>query len=184
MNEELAKHGLYFDYLYNLRVLDPNIASDTSDLKEKSGDYIESKLKSYTFIHDLLHFIFIFNCWFTSFLNGSTELQEFRKIIDEFIGIAETIVSDVEQEKNQAIAAQNLLKSMAKQREADQQDIQVNSIDYFTVFLIVFLILNDFLQNEIHEKTMELEQLKVQLQYLQRIEANQQELIENFYENQ
>lgn len=31
---------------------------------------------------------------------------------------------------------------------------------------------------------MELEQLKVQLQYLQRIEANQQELIENFYENQ
>lgn len=31
---------------------------------------------------------------------------------------------------------------------------------------------------------MELEQLKVQLQYLQRIEANQQEIIENFYENQ
>lgn len=31
---------------------------------------------------------------------------------------------------------------------------------------------------------MELEQLKVQLQYLQRIEASQQELIENFYENQ
>lgn len=31
---------------------------------------------------------------------------------------------------------------------------------------------------------MELDQLKVQLQYLQRIEANQQELIENFYENQ
>lgn len=31
---------------------------------------------------------------------------------------------------------------------------------------------------------MELEQLKVQLQYLQRIEANQQELIENFYDNQ
>lgn len=39
-------------------------------------------------------------------------------------------------------------------------------------------------QNDILEKTMELEQLKVQLQYLQRIEANQQELIENFYENQ
>lgn len=53
------------------------------------------------------------------------ELQEFRKIIDEFIGIAETIVGDVEQEKSHAIAAQNLLKSMAKQREAEQQDIQV-----------------------------------------------------------
>lgn len=61
------------------------------------------------------------------FLNKSQflELQEFRKIIDEFIGIAETIVGDVEQEKNHAIAAQNLLKSMAKQREAEQQDIQV-----------------------------------------------------------
>lgn len=43
MTEDLAKHGLYFDYLYNLRVLDPNIASETSDLKEKSGEYIDSK---------------------------------------------------------------------------------------------------------------------------------------------
>lgn len=53
------------------------------------------------------------------------ELQEFRKIIDEFIGIAEKIVSEVEQEKSHAIAAQNLLKSMAKQREAEKQEIQV-----------------------------------------------------------
>lgn len=44
MTEELAKHGLFFDYLYNLRVLDPNIASETSDLKEKSGEYTESKI--------------------------------------------------------------------------------------------------------------------------------------------
>lgn len=43
MTEELAKHGLFFDYLYNLRVLEPNIAGDTSDLKEKSGEYTESK---------------------------------------------------------------------------------------------------------------------------------------------
>lgn len=46
MMEELAKHGLFFDYLYNLRVLEPNIADDTSDLKEKSGEYTESKLMS------------------------------------------------------------------------------------------------------------------------------------------
>lgn len=43
MTEDLAKHGLYFDYLYNLRVLDPNISSETTDLKEKSGEYTESK---------------------------------------------------------------------------------------------------------------------------------------------
>lgn len=43
MTEELAKHGIFFDYLYNLRVIDPNVSSDTSDLKDKSGDYTESK---------------------------------------------------------------------------------------------------------------------------------------------
>lgn len=43
MTEELAKNGLFFDYLYNLRVLDPNIASETSDLKDKSGEYTDSK---------------------------------------------------------------------------------------------------------------------------------------------
>lgn len=56
-----------------------------------------------------------------------TELQEFRKIVDQFIGIAETIVADVEQEKSNAIAAQNQLKLMAKQRDAEQQDIQVKN---------------------------------------------------------
>lgn len=61
----------------------------------------------------------------------AVEIQEFRKIIDEFIGIAETIVSAVEQEKSQAIAAQNLLKSMSKQREAEQQDIQVKFVNFF-----------------------------------------------------
>lgn len=124
-------------------------------------------------------------------------MQEFRKIIDEFIGIAETIVGDVELEKNQAIAAQNALKSMAKQREAEQQDIQVHkltsqSISFHMMHFILFQFNSFFgfvcvfirFQNEILEKTMELEQLRVQLQYLQRIEANQQELIENFYENQ
>lgn len=64
---------------------------------------------------------------FDPFFSPNAELQEFRKIIDEFIGIAETIVGDVEQEKSHAIAAQNLLKSMSKQREAEQQDIQVIS---------------------------------------------------------
>lgn len=43
MDEELSKYGLFFDYLYNLRVLNPDIFDETSDLKQKSGDYIESK---------------------------------------------------------------------------------------------------------------------------------------------
>lgn len=54
-----------------------------------------------------------------------TELQEFRQIIDDFIKIAETIVAEVEDEKLHAIGAQNILKSMAKQKETRQQDVQV-----------------------------------------------------------
>lgn len=45
MTNELAKQGLFFDYLYHLRVLDPKIANETSDLKEKSGEYTESKME-------------------------------------------------------------------------------------------------------------------------------------------
>ena len=122
MTEELAKNGLFFDYLYNLRVLDPNIAGETTDLKDKTGEYTESKRKLHFFFEKISKIYFDSINWW-NFV--SIELQEFRKIIDEFIDIAETIVSDVEQEKSHAIAAQNLLKSMAKQREAEQQDIQV-----------------------------------------------------------
>lgn len=43
MTDDLSKHGLFFDYLYNLRVLDPSVSGDTSELKEKSGDYTDSK---------------------------------------------------------------------------------------------------------------------------------------------
>lgn len=52
-------------------------------------------------------------------------MQDFRKIIDEFIEIAGRIVNDVKHEKARAIAAQNQLKSMAEQRDIQQQDIQV-----------------------------------------------------------
>lgn len=43
MNDELSQHGLFFDYLYNIRVLNPNVVNETEELKEKSGEYSESK---------------------------------------------------------------------------------------------------------------------------------------------
>lgn len=66
-------------------------------------------------------------CHFRFSILHCAELKEFRKIIDEFIDIAETIVGEVEQEKMQAIAAQNHLKSISKQRESAQQEIQVKT---------------------------------------------------------
>lgn len=42
MADELAKNNLFFDYLYNLRLLDPDLSAETNDLKEKSAEYIDS----------------------------------------------------------------------------------------------------------------------------------------------
>lgn len=43
MAEELFKHNLFFDYLYNLRLVDPELSAETNDLKEKSAEYTDSK---------------------------------------------------------------------------------------------------------------------------------------------
>lgn len=115
MDEELSKYGLFFDYLYNLRVLNPDVFDETSDLKQKSGDYIESKLVCrLVFDHFFRQFFYLFE-----------GLKEFRQLIDDFIKISSSVVNEVEQEKMHAISAQNKLKSMSKQREAALQDLQV-----------------------------------------------------------
>lgn len=91
-------------------------------------------------------------------------------------------MAEVEEEKMHAIGAMNILKSMAKQKETRQQDIQVCRSEQI-VTIDQYLIAQCFPQNQIIEKTYELERLKVHLQYLQRIEAEQEDLIHNFYED-
>lgn len=44
MTDDLAKSGLYIDDFYNIRVLDPDVANETSDLKEECANFGESKL--------------------------------------------------------------------------------------------------------------------------------------------
>lgn len=61
-----------------------------------------------------------------------------------------------------AINQQNLANSSAKQKEIEQQQIQTKII----------------------EKTLELDRLKIELQYLQRSETEMQEVFDNFYQNQ
>lgn len=121
MTNDLAKNSLFFDYLYSLRVLEPGVRNETGELNDECISYTESKLEnllvSLSFLEkcDIPMEVYICNL----------ELQGFRKIIDEFIGIAGRIVGDVKQEKNWAIAAQNQLKSITKQRDAVEQEIQV-----------------------------------------------------------
>ncbi|XP_059612034.1 intraflagellar transport protein 20 homolog [Phlebotomus argentipes] len=131
MSEELAKIGLYIDDLYLLRVIEPEIANETNDLKHDCTNY-------------------------------SDKLQEFQTLIQGFIRVADEFGSEVEREKIRTIGIQNLVKNLSKQRESEQQQIQA----------------------QIVEKSLELERLKIELQHLQRIESEQQEIMDNFYQTQ
>lgn len=60
-----------------------------------------------------------------SFIHSFLELEIFSKITEQFAQIAENYAREVDKEKMRAIGAQNLLKTITKQREQEQQEIQV-----------------------------------------------------------
>ncbi|XP_077510142.1 intraflagellar transport 20 isoform X1 [Amblyomma americanum] len=85
-------------------------------------------------------------------------MTEFQSVVDKYIAISDKLAAEVEQEKLKAIGSRNLLKSVAKDREMQQQQLQA-------------LVL---------EKKIELERLRIQLNALKREEAEQNDLIEQF----
>ena len=82
----------------------------------------------------------------------------FQKIADSFIVIFDTVSKEVEKEKIKSIGARNLLKSYSKQREAQQEQLRA---------LIV-------------EKKTELDRLNTQYTALAKMEAEQQDFMEQF----
>nr|CAD7610075.1 unnamed protein product [Timema genevievae] len=56
------------------------------------------------------------------------KITEFQRIADGFIHTVDNLAKEVEKEKIKAIGVRNLLKSMSKQREAEQQQFQVSII--------------------------------------------------------
>ncbi|XP_063675366.1 intraflagellar transport protein 20 homolog [Bolinopsis microptera] len=70
----------------------------------------------------------------------------------------DNLSAEVEREKLKAIGARNMLKSMAKQRESQQQQ----------------------LVGLIHEKKTQLERYRIQLQSLEKTEAEQRDFIDQF----
>ncbi|CAN7988147.1 unnamed protein product [Ixodes pacificus] len=85
-------------------------------------------------------------------------MVEFQGIVNKSIAVSNKLATLVEQEKLKAIGSRNLLESVAKDREMQQQQLHA-------------LVL---------EKKIELERLKVQLNTLKKEEAEQNELIEQF----
>jgi intraflagellar transport protein 20 len=47
----LAKAGLYIDELSKVRVLEPEVAHETSELKEQCRDFVESKYRTQIIFH-------------------------------------------------------------------------------------------------------------------------------------
>lgn len=93
---------------------------------------------------------------------SAVELTDFRKAIQDITTHLEGFAIEVDKQKMLAINQQNLANSSAKQKEIEQQQIQTKII----------------------EKTLELDRLKIELQYLQRCESEMQEVFDNFYQNQ
>lgn len=46
-NEVLAKSGLFFDELHKIRVINPQAAQTSEELKEDVGEFVSSKLTDY-----------------------------------------------------------------------------------------------------------------------------------------
>ncbi|XP_060549179.1 intraflagellar transport protein 20 homolog isoform X1 [Pantherophis guttatus] len=89
----LGEAGLHFDELNKLRVLDPEVAQQTTELKEECRLFVD-------------------------------KIAEFKKIVGNLIELVDQLAKATENEKIKAIGARNLLKSIAKQREAQQQQLQ------------------------------------------------------------
>ncbi|XP_039501565.1 intraflagellar transport protein 20 homolog [Drosophila santomea] len=86
----------------------------------------------------------------------------FKKFVFNYCNISKIFAEDVDKEKLRAIGTQNQLKTAFIQRQSMQQVYQY----------------------EIFEQTVELDRLKGELQFLQRIETEQHEIINSFFVNQ
>ncbi|CAK9799991.1 Intraflagellar transport protein 20 homolog B [Anthophora quadrimaculata] len=130
MADSLAKYGIYIDDLSKVRVLEPEVANQTSKLKEECQNFI-------------------------------SKITEFQTSSNEFIEIIDRLANDVEKEKMKTIGSRNLLRSVAKERDAQKQQIQA----------------------QIVEKSMELERLRIQYDSFNKIEMEQLETIEQLTVN-
>ncbi|XP_073523881.1 intraflagellar transport protein 20 homolog [Phyllobates terribilis] len=125
--DSLSEAGFHFDELNKLRILDPDVSQQTTELKEECREFVE-------------------------------KIDDFQKIVGGLIELVDQLAKETETEKMKAIGARNLLKSIAKQREAQQQQLQAL----------------------IAEKKMQLERYRIEYEALCKVEAEQNEFIDQF----
>ncbi|XP_003701633.1 intraflagellar transport 20 [Megachile rotundata] len=93
--------------------------------------------------------------------NFVSRITEFQSNCNEFLQLINQLANEVEKEKMRTIGTRNLLRSVAKERDAQKQQIQA----------------------QIVEKSMELERLRIQYDSLKKIEMEQIETIEHLTVN-
>ncbi|XP_062512397.1 intraflagellar transport protein 20 homolog [Corticium candelabrum] len=86
------------------------------------------------------------------------KMGTFQNLAGGFIGTVDKLSNAVEAEKLKAIGSRNLLKSIEKQRQSDQQQLQAL----------------------ITEKKLQLERYRIEYESLLKCEAEQKEFIEQF----
>ncbi|RWS31234.1 hypothetical protein B4U80_02725 [Leptotrombidium deliense] len=136
---KLAKIGLFFDESNQIRVLEPEAIQQTINLNNECSDFVEG-------IDNTAHL----PC------NSFTRITNFRNVVDNFIALIDKLAKDVEKSKIKALGSRNQLKSVAKQREVEKQQL---------IALIA-------------EKRHELQRLKIQHESLTKEEAEENDFLE------
>ena len=90
--------------------------------------------------------------------NFVDKISDFQNIVGSFIEMVDTLAKEVEKEKMKAIGSRNVLKSVAKQRETQKQQLRAL----------------------IAEKQTQLERFRLQYDILLKQEAEQNDFIEQF----
>lgn len=89
-------------------------------------------------------------------------MDDFRQLIQQILALTLKFNEDVDRQKLTTIAAENLLKATSRKQEMKRQE----------------------LQSQIQEKRNRLDQMNTEYQMLVRVEAQQREIIDNFYQDQ
>lgn len=135
MAEELEKVGLFIDEFDKIRIIDPAVYTQANDLKENYKVFDDSKLYLRILIWKKEHYFHeaSLNRYHLPFLSTifNLDVKGLQQTMDSIIKTLSDLGSNVDKEKMIAIGLRNSLKSMTKNRETQQQKLQVKFIQAY-----------------------------------------------------
>ena len=110
-----------------------------------------------------------------------TEIGEFQSLVGSFIGMVDGLAQEVEREKMKAIGARNLLKSIARERDSQKQQLQALLIEKKMELerCVCFMYAHVCVCSLSNMRCVFL-RLRVQYGSLKQVEQDQLELTEDF----